>query len=289
MASSTVGQTTTQFIAEPMGALSLTGTGSIETLQQITVPDKEYNLMFDFDLASDASAAVFMNCFELSGKGTTFSASLSDSATFAAILENAIRTGELTAAYDVSGTWTATPAGEVNSGVVIDTWYRNRIIDSIKRIYADTVPNILQSNWTLETTVGADTAASGMASLLTPFYVENIAQQIPYSNYSDYKDASENPVTSALPLVKGNSLVFRFMTTLGAVLRTYSPVAGSNVDTGYTSSVYAEGPSGTANPVYQNFASENRIVAVRINMPSGSGAIDHVANGLNPAVVSSKD
>ena len=274
-----------QFVSHAQPVLSMGGSASITTLSQAPGANRAYELLFDIVL-SDGSAAEFLNCFTVTGMGENFAATLTDSDTFEGIIADCIDNATLTEAAD-SGKVTPTPAGDI--GLMMNPWFRKRVIDNIKKIYYDQVPNLLQSNWSLTTQVESADGASDLATKLTAAEVETIAQMLPRSNYEEYADVSENTTTSALPLVQQDKLVFVFTSTLDAISRVYNSHVGNTADTtsaGATAGPGADYSTVTNNDYYQNFSTETRDIALRIQM--GSGTVGNAIPGLKAAEASTQ-
>ena len=78
--------------------------------------------------------------------------------------------------------------------------------------------------------VGYETGADNMHADLdnaTAAIRRAIASQLPESNFALYADASENPITDALPLKKGDTIVFLFDVTTALISRGNAKVNSS--------------------------------------------------------------
>jgi hypothetical protein len=106
----------------------------------------------------------------------------------------------------------------------------NDALSTLKDVWSDLLANVLQSNWNLSVAVDSETGASNMHDDLTDAAAnirKAIAAQLPESNFALYMDASENPITSALPLKLNDTIVFLFDTTTSLLSRAPNKVSSS--------------------------------------------------------------
>lgn len=222
-------------VARPVAALDASGQASLVTLEQVTV-SVSYEDLYRVTL-SDADAIKLLNSFTLDGSGTSFACILDNSADFQEVLTRAMST-----ASGVS--FTNSNASLDVAGNTLSKNLMAEILNTFKSIYEDTIPNVLQSDWDISNNVAYAAGAADMADKLVPEEAELLAQQLPESNYSAYMDASENTTTHALPLKKGDKLVFVFYLREAAVARVDKKTPGSTVEATPTAVGVANGPSG---------------------------------------------
>jgi len=287
-------------VARPVAALDASGNATLATLEQVTV-SVAYDDLYRASL-SDADAIKLLNSFTLDGSGTSFACVLDNSTDFEEVLTRAMR--------DASGvSFSNTNASLDVVGNTLSQNLMTEILDTFKSIYADSIPNILESAWDISNNVAYAAGAADMATKLIPKETELIAQQLPESNYSAYMDASENTTTHALPLKKGDKLVFVFYLREEAVARVDKKTAGSLADDGTAAGVAARtvpsaaagvsggstvtpatlapagtstvgtGPYGDAKQSV-TYASNNRTVAFELVLSSGGTNFDVGPSGL---------
>lgn len=217
-------------VARPVAALDASGQASLVTLEQVTV-SVSYEDLYRVTL-SDADAIKLLNSFTLDGSGTSFACTLANSTDFQEVLTRAMR--------NASGvSYTNTNASLDVVGNTLSQNLMAEILATFKSIYADTIPNVLQSDWDISNNVAYAAGAQDMAAKLIPGEAELLAQQLPESNYSAYMDASENTTTHALPLKKGDKLVFVFYLREAAVARVNKKTPGSTVEAALAAGVAA--------------------------------------------------
>jgi len=291
-------------VARPVAALDASGQASLVTLEQVTV-SVSYDDLYRVTL-SDADAIKLLNSFTLDGSGTSFACTLDNSADFQEVLTSAMRDA-------AAVSFTNTNASNNSVGNTLSQNLMAEILATFKSIYEDTIPNVLQSDWDISNNVAYAAGALDMANKLVPEEAELLAQQLPESNYIEYMDASENTTTHALPLKRGDKLVFVFYLREEAVARVDKKTPGSTVEAALAAGVAATaaapptaataGTSGgsTVTPAvsaaaagqsevgagpYGNsmqavtYASNTRTVAFELVMSSGSAPFDVGASGL---------
>jgi hypothetical protein len=254
-------------VARPLGAMDASGQASLNTLQQVTV-SVAYDDLYE-QVLSTADSTLLANSFTISGEGDEFAATLSNSANFQDVLArnmaSAICTAE-TKNIDPEGT----DASNNSVGQNLKDAIYNGMLNNFKRVFADSIPNLLESDWALSNTVGYAGGAADMAGKLVAAECEILAQQLPESNYELYMDASENPTTTALPLKHGDSIIFVFQVSQSAVSRIVTKTPGSNVDTGASAVA-----GGTASPygssAVVSYSSNSRKVAFKFTVAKSSG------------------
>jgi hypothetical protein len=196
------------FVCPVVGALDISGNASLTTLQQVSV-SIAYDDRYDIEINGNA----LVSSFALDGSGSTFAVNWSDGtgAQFAGVMKSVID-------------------GAEKSGKTLSKLLGDEMLNTFKAIFADTLPNLLESEWSLAHDVKSTEAAADMQGKLTAGPREIIAQQLPESNYAAYMDASENPTTANLPLVNGDTLVFVFDVNENLVVRTDKKTAGTTTD-----------------------------------------------------------
>lgn len=219
------------FVCPLVADLDISGNASITTLQQVTVSiayDDRYDIELTGNSASASSAARIAgatakdltSAFVLDGSGSTFAVDLANGgAQLADVLQHVIENAKR--ADEVGG-----------SDKTLDQRLGADMLRVFKDIFADALPNILQSDYTLVHEVKSAEGAADMQDKLeaSPAAREIIAQQLPESNYEAYMDGSENHVGTDLPLVNGDTLVFIFNVNLNLVVRDEKKTAGTTAD-----------------------------------------------------------
>jgi hypothetical protein len=258
--------------------MDASGQASLNTLQQVTV-SVAYDDLYE-QVLSTADSTLLANSFTISGEGDEFSAVLSNSANFEDVLARNMATAICTAEsanVDPEGT----DASNNSVGHNLKNAILNGMINRFKREFTDDIPNLLESDYVLTNSVGYAGGAADMAGKLTAAECEILAQQIPESNYDLYSDASENPITTALPLKHGDSIVFVFEVTQSAVSRVITKVTGSNLDTGATPVA-----GGSASPygsgAVVSYSIDSRRVAFKFTVSKSAGnTVDAKLASLN--------
>lgn len=263
-------------VARPLGAMDASGEAALNTLQQVTV-SVAYDDLYEQALSA-ADSTKLANAFAISGTGATFTAHLSSSADFEDVLTrnmaSAICTAE-SANVDPSGS----DASNNSVGHNLKDAIYNGMLNNFKRIFTDSIPNLLESDWSLSNTVGYAGGAADMAGKLVDQECEILAQQLPESNYVLYMDASEDTVTSALPLKGGDSIIFVFNVSEAAVARIVTKTPGANPDTG-ASAVAGGSASPYGSSAVVNYSSNTRKVAFKFSVRSTAGAAGDKLNNL---------
>jgi hypothetical protein len=165
------------------------------------------------------TAKDLISAFALDGSGSTFKVDYSDSTgdKFKAIMKYVI--DNATADDNLGGA---------------DKTLKDRLgadmLRTFHEIFADALPNMLQSEYTLVHEVKSAEGAADMTNKLQAGPREIIAQQLPESNYEAFMDLSENPINSHLPLVSGDTLVFVFDVNQHLVTRKEKKTAGTTGD-----------------------------------------------------------
>lgn len=196
--------------------MDASGTASIETLIQSTV-SMGYDISFGIVL-EEAAAAKIANGFAVSGGADSFAVGM-DSAT-AADFKAALK-----AAIEAATNAAAAP-------LTLQKVLYNDALATLKDVWSDLLANVLESDWQLNVAVGYEAGANNMhadLSAAAPAVRRAIASQLPESNFALYMDASENPTTAALPLKKGDTIVFLFDVTTALISRGNSKVNSSAV------------------------------------------------------------
>jgi|LauGreDrversion2_5_1035112.scaffolds.fasta_scaffold21200_2 hypothetical protein len=265
-------------VARPVANMDASGQAGLITLEQVSV-SVAYDDLYERTLSA-ADSTKLVNAFTVGGKGATFSAILSSSADFEDVLTRNMASALLaTAGNTIANSYT-----EV--GVDLSGNLYNELLTQFKHVFEDTLPNILQSDWSLSNSVNYAGGASNMAGLIVPTEAEILAQQIPESNYELYSamDVSEEMTTAALPLKGTDSIIFVFDVKLGAVIRTAKKTAGTNASAS-TESASAGAPGSTGTGAYGaainsvTYAYNSRAVAFKFtvkNDAESAGKLDGV-------------
>lgn len=207
-------------VARPIADMDASGSAGLITLEQVSV-SVAYDDLYEHTLSS-ADSTKLANSFKVDGNGASFAAILDASGDFKDVLTRNMASAVLaTAGNSIDNSY-----NEV--GVDLSGNLYNELLTKFKHVFADTLPNILQSDWALSNSVNYAGGAANMAGLIVPVEAEILAQQLPESNYELYMDGSENSTTIALPLKDGDSIIFVFDVKLGAVIRTAKKTAGTN-------------------------------------------------------------
>ena len=258
-------------VARPLGAMDASGEASLNTLQQVTV-SVAYDDLYEQVLTPEDST-LLANSFTVSGEGDQFAATLSDSPSFEDVLARNMASAICTAEsknIDPEGT----DASNNSVGHNLKDAIYNGMLNNFKRVFADSIPNLLESDWALSNSVGYAAGAADMAGKLVAAEAEILAQQLPESNYVLYMDGSENPTTTALPLKDGDSIIFVFQVAQSAVSRIVTKTPGTSADTGASAVA-----GGTASPygssAVVNYATNSRKVAFKFTVSkAASNTID---------------
>jgi hypothetical protein len=270
-------------VARPIADLDASGSAALTTLEQVSV-SVDYDDKYVMDSILD-DAKKLANAFTLDGSGADFSCTLSSKADFVDVLARNMATA-------TCSKWTSAKSSIDSTGKVLKTALYDEMAGAFKKIFEDALPNILESDWELTNGVAYEAGADAMADLITATEAEILAQQFPESNYVLYQKGGngadkEDPVTKALPVKGGDSLVFVFNVKQLLVSRVDKKTAGSTSDANVLGSTTtstagaAPGPgqaSLTIPSIYgtgvqqTQYAANNRLVAFQFNIP-GSGAL----------------
>ena len=270
-------------VARPVADLDASGSAALTTLQQVSV-SVVYDDKYSMDLSMD-DAKKLANAFTLDGSGASFSCTLSSKTDFVDVLARNMATAKCSE-------WASNKSSITSMNKVLKTALYDEMAGAFKKIFEDTLPNLLESDWELSNGVAYEAGANTMANLINPTEAEILAQQFPESNYVLYQKGGngtdkEDPVTKALPVKGGDSLVFVFNVKQLLVSRVDKKTAGSQSDatvTGSTTSSTAGAGVGagqanlTIPSIYgtgvqqSTYAANNRMVAFQFNIP-GTGAL----------------
>ena len=272
-----------RIVARPVADLDASGNAALTTLQQVSV-SVDYDDKYVMDLTED-DAKKLANAFTLDGSGADFSCVLSNTGDFVDVLARNMATATCTE-------WTSAKSSIDSNGKVLKTALYDEMASSFKKIFEDALPNILESDWELTNGVAFEAGATTMAGLITATEAEILAQQFPESNYVLYQKGGngadkEDPVTHALPIKGGDSLVFVFNVKQLLVSRVDKKTAGSQSDASVagstTTTIGANPGAGQASlpipSVYgtgvqqTEYASNQRLVAFQFNIPGNGGAL----------------
>jgi hypothetical protein len=208
-----------------------------------------YDYKYTIEL-TDASSATILNAFKLSGNGDDLEVNMRANDeegtqwvddfkhTVRTVIDNALAEAPLGGAN--------APAAPVPSASLQTDLY-NVIKDQIKSVYGDMIANVLESDWNLRVNVqsvgGANNLHGDFADAGAANHRLLMAQQISNASYQQYWDNSENLVTDALPLTRGDEIVFLFDVRAISQVRAVTLDAGGMAASGTTT-----GASEVANP-----------------------------------------
>jgi hypothetical protein len=260
-----------RFIAPFVAAMDASGAAAFDYVQQETVSIAGIQYEFDRTLLEPGSANL-LNCFTVSGNGPSgegFQVTVSDAAALHAIIKSVIH-GNGESADALSSLRSAnnkTPTqqfiADLHAGLTAAIGDDDLI---------NTVENLDVTD--VDVTIDASGGASNMIDGLTDARCNLIYTQIPKETLNVYMDASENQVTSALPLQKGDVLTFVFDVNLSDVV----PVK-SYLNTGADATALSDPLSGTA--VFEKYTSSlhydlpSTRIAINVRMTADeSGAIE---------------
>jgi len=215
-----------RIVARPVADLDASGSAALTTLQQVSVTvayDDAYTVTL-----GEADARKLANAFTLDGSGADFSCTLTSKPDFEDVLARNM-------ASAVCNEWTSTNSTITSVGKDLKTALYDEMAGSFKKIFEDALPNILESDWELTNGVAYEAGAAAMATAINATEAEILAQQFPESNYVLYQKGGsgpdkEDPVTKALPVKGGDSLVFVFNVKQLLVSRVDKKTAGSTTD-----------------------------------------------------------
>jgi hypothetical protein len=261
--------------------MNATGEAALTTLQKVSV-SVAYDDLYEVTLSKEDSTAL-ANAFTVSGGvkegGATFTATLSNSVVFREVLA-----GAMAAAICVEQNSDVDPAETVDAdrsslGLTLDVAINHGMLNQFRKIYTDSLPNILESDWAMSSSVEWAAGALDMADKLDDAECEILAQQLPESNYELYMDTSENPVTDALSLKGNDSVIFVFEVNQSGVVRAITKSAGVNPDVGATAVAGGnESPYGY-NQNVNTYLENSRRVAFKLNLKNladNDGALDNL-------------
>jgi hypothetical protein len=210
------------FVCPVIGQLDLSGSAMLTTLEQVTVTvpyDDKYSIELDAQHSFSLASA-----FKLDGSGSSFTVAWSDASgtQFATEMKYIIDTATLTS--------TGTGGNVDSTGVTLSKALDDDVRATFKDIFADGIPNILESDWDISSNVASQAAADDMKKKLTVGPRELIAQQLPESNYIYWMDGSENALNKNLPVMNGDTLVFVFAVNQVVISRLPKKTAGLTAD-----------------------------------------------------------
>ena len=245
------------FVAPYIAAMGASGEAVISTIQQqtVTITDINYALTYVADVANSVK---LLNAFDVSGHGPDggYSVRLSNPDALAEVLKVALEAQSLAA-----------------NGGALKTDVASRIRYLIQ---ADGLVNSVQNidaalTMTIDTSGGATNAAAEM----TDAYAKLIYQQIPKgtqgaSGLGLYMDASEEPITPALPLAKGDKVVFVWDIAVDTLSPTYAPGSAQSGETGTSAANVAGNFSGS----FSNIVGFTRRLALYVKLTDGTGKFD---------------
>jgi len=204
-----------------------------------------YDYKYTIEL-TDASSATILNAFQLSGNGDDLEVNMRAGSQWVDDFKHTVRTVIDNALAEAPLGGANAPAAPVPSASLQTDLY-NVIKDQIKSVYGDMIANVLESDWNLRVNVqsigGADNLHGDFADAGAANHRLLMAQQISNESYQKYWDNSENLVTDALPLTRGDEIVFLFDVKAISQVRAVTLDAGGLAASGTTT-----GASEVANP-----------------------------------------
>ena len=276
-------------VSHAVGNMAASGEASLTTLQQVSV-SVEYDDRYDITL-SHANSTKLANAFTVSGEGATFTATLSNSAhfqeVFAYAMENAVCATQTSALDALDGGASGVDAVQSSIGLKLDVVLNNAILNKFAQHFSDTLPNILQSDWAMSSSVDWAGGAASMAGELSVAECEILAQQLPESNYELYMDGSENPVTDALSLKNGDSVIFVMEVSQSGVVRTITKTPGVSADSGASAVAAPAGAEANLAPYGYNtnanaYIENERRIAFKLTVAKNSADAGNKLSSLRP-------
>jgi len=241
------------YVVPVVAAMDASGEANFAYVQQETVSITGIQYTFSKQLDSTNSKKL-LNAFTVSGKGENLVVTLSAGADLEAVLASVINGADV--ATNGATNATSQLVADLHAGLTAAIGTDSLI---------NTVENLDVTD--VEVTIDASGGAAAMATGLTDAKCDLIYTQIPKAALNLYMDASENQVTSALPLQQGDTITFVFDVNLSNVVPAKTQVntgetgaanGGGNVEGAYTSTLH------------YNLASKR--IAFNIQMSGSSGA-----------------
>jgi hypothetical protein len=211
---STVSTSATTCVVPIYSSLDASGSASLDTLIQASV-QMEYDISFNVTLNATISSNL-INGFVVSGGADVFAVDMATGGakeafitTLTSAIQNAKNADDLT----------------------LQQYLYNDALGTLSDVWSDDLANVLQSNWSLNVSVDNGGGATNMQADLDAAAANirrAVAAQLPEANFMLYTDASENPVSDALPLKNEDTIVFLFDVAMNMISRANSKVQGSN-------------------------------------------------------------
>jgi len=270
--SGSVETTGTRFIAPFVAAMSASGSAAFETVRQESVKIENIKYEFDYQL-DDAAARSVLQSFEVSGKGPNSSIPFKVSLVNSSALGETLVTAITSATSATSKTVKTQLEADLNAGL-------KALIGS------DGLINTLENDDLSGTsvTINARNGASNMVQGLTDARCNLIYTQIPDATLDGYDDASENQVTSALPLNKGDELTFVFNVSLSAVTAS-STITNTGVGASATAQdgAIVSNVSGAYSATALVFTVPAARIAINLKLHTGGGVFADLGNAVEGA------
>jgi len=253
-----------KYIAPFVAQANLSASATVAALQQEVVSISGINRTFSTTL-SPADAVKLLNAFDISGwgpdiSGGNFAIKLGDKDAFRQVIKAALDT-----AKDVSS----------NNTVSIDTWFSADIAAQLAvNLQKDGLANEVENQYAkvsslMDTSGGALDAGNQLVD--NPDYAETILAQIPNGGETyglmAYVDASEEPITTSMPMCKGDTFVLVFDVTVGNVKVAYMQYNPGSVGTGASETSV----SGKYDASVTSWTPGARRIALEIVLATGSG------------------
>jgi hypothetical protein len=240
-----------RFIAPFVAAMDASGAAAFDYVQQETVSIAGIQYEFDRTIF-ESGAAILLNCFTVSGNGP------SGEGFQVTVTDPVVLHGYLKAFINGDGGSASVSSLNANNKTPTQQFIANLHAGLTAAISNDDLINTVENLdvTDVDVTLDASGGASNMIDGLTAARCNLIYTQIPKETLNLYMDGSENQVTSALPLQKGDVLTFVYDVHLSDVVPVKSylntgadataladPLSGTAVSEKYTSSLHYELPS----------------------------------------------
>ena len=255
--------------------LDASANAQLTIIDQATV-NMAYDYKYTFEL-TDASSATILNAFKLSGDGDDLEVNMrandEEGTQWVDEFKHTVRTviDNALAVVPQGGAADGKNASGAPGSATLQTDLYNVIKDQIKSVYGDMIANVLESDWKLQVNVqsigGATNLHGDFAAGDASGHRLLLAQQITNASYQKYWDGSENLMTDALPLTRGDEIVFLFDVKAISQLRAVTLVPGGMGASGNTT-----GASEVANPDASAATASGSAAATA---PPGYNTINH--------------
>lgn len=202
------------YVAPYVAAMDASGSADIATIRQqkVRIEDIHYALTHVLD---EANSVKLLNAFDVSGYGPAggFNVRVSNKDALAEVLKVALDAKTLGA--------TGSPLKTDIANRIKYLIQADGLINSVEDVNASLTVGV-------DTSGGATNAANEIYA--APSYAEILYRQIPKGTYQVsglglYMDASEEPITRAMPMARGDKIVFVWDIALANIVPTFTPGA----------------------------------------------------------------